>query len=83
MTAAVTIFCAEVAAMSLLVTHLDYDGILLYSQGTLISKIALKAEKYVEFIAQFKMESKICLSPFITVHIFHNKADLCLSLVVV
>lgn len=47
MTAAVTIFCAEVAAMSLLVTYLDYDGILLYSQGTLISKIALKAEKYV------------------------------------
>lgn len=80
MTAAVTIFCAEVAAMSLLVTYLDYDGILLYSQGTLISKIA---EKYVEFIAQFKIESKICLSPFITVHIFHNKADLRLSLVVV
>lgn len=58
MTAAVTIFCAEVAAMSLLVTHLDYDGILLYSQGTLISKIALKAEKYVEFIAQIQNRIK-------------------------
>lgn len=58
MTAAVTIFCAEVAAMSLLVTYLDYDGILLYSQGTLISKIALKAEKYVEFIARIQNRIK-------------------------
>lgn len=55
MTAAVTIFCAEVAAMSLLVTYLDYDGILLYSQGTLISKIA---EKYVEFIARIQNRIK-------------------------